>query len=92
MTIHLPEDLETSILAQVRSGRFASLDDAMAEAARLLLQKIGNTSQPAGPASGPDPALGSIGAMRDAAEEPDEIVADAMRRRREQPGRVIAGE
>jgi Arc/MetJ-type ribon-helix-helix transcriptional regulator len=38
MTIHLPEDLERSIRDEVLSGRFASLDDAMAEAARLLLQ------------------------------------------------------
>jgi Arc/MetJ-type ribon-helix-helix transcriptional regulator len=40
MTIHLPEFLESSILKVVQSGQFASLDDAMAEAARLLLQKI----------------------------------------------------
>ena len=40
MTIHLPENLETSILAAVQSGRFASVDDAMAEAARLLLRQL----------------------------------------------------
>jgi len=40
MTIYLPENLETSILEAVHSGQFASLDDAMAEAARLLLQKL----------------------------------------------------
>ena len=39
MTIHLPNDLETSIQAVVQSGRFASIDDAMAEAARLLLRR-----------------------------------------------------
>ena len=38
MTIHLPHDLESSILAGVRSGHFASVDEAMAEAARLLLR------------------------------------------------------
>ena len=38
MTIHLPEDLERSIRGEVLSGRFESVDDAMAEAARLLLQ------------------------------------------------------
>jgi Arc/MetJ-type ribon-helix-helix transcriptional regulator len=37
MTIHLPEDLESSIRAEVEGGRFASVDEAMAEAARLLL-------------------------------------------------------
>ena len=50
MTIHLPKDLESSINAAVLSGHFAS-DDAMTEAARLLLQKLnkdrqGPTSQP----------------------------------------------
>lgn len=46
MTIHLPENLESSILAAVRSGHFASLDEAMAEAVRLLLTKCQPT-QPA---------------------------------------------
>jgi hypothetical protein len=36
-----------------------------------------------------DPVLGS---MRDAADELDEIVADAMQRRREEPWRVMPGE
>jgi len=40
MTIHLPKELESSILAAVHSGRYASLDDAMAEAAALLLQRL----------------------------------------------------
>ncbi len=39
MTIHLPNDLETSIRAEVASGHFASVDEAMAEAARLLLRQ-----------------------------------------------------
>ena len=43
MTIHLPGDLESSIEAIVKSGRFASFDDAMAEAARLLLREIQQT-------------------------------------------------
>ncbi len=37
MTIHLPEDLELSILAEVHSGHFASVDDAIAEALRAFL-------------------------------------------------------
>ncbi len=41
MTIHLPENLDTSIRQAVHSGRFASLDDAMAEAAYLLLDRLG---------------------------------------------------
>jgi Arc/MetJ-type ribon-helix-helix transcriptional regulator len=40
MTIHLPEPLESSIRAAVHSGRYASLDDAMAEAASLLVQRL----------------------------------------------------
>ncbi len=40
MTIQLPNDLERSIEAAVRDGRFASVDDAMAEAARLLLREL----------------------------------------------------
>jgi Arc/MetJ-type ribon-helix-helix transcriptional regulator len=39
MTIHLPEDLESSVRALVKGGRFASVDDAMAEAARLLIKQ-----------------------------------------------------
>jgi Arc/MetJ-type ribon-helix-helix transcriptional regulator len=40
MTIHLPESLQIPILAAVRSGRYASLDDAMTEAASLLVQRL----------------------------------------------------
>jgi Arc/MetJ-type ribon-helix-helix transcriptional regulator len=43
MTIQLPPDLENSVLSLVRGGLFVSVDDAMAEAARLLLRQ-----QPAG--------------------------------------------
>ncbi len=39
MTIHLPEDLESSIQAAVRSGRYASVDDAITQAVRLLLRQ-----------------------------------------------------
>ena len=38
MTIRLPENLEHSLLAEVQSGHFASIDEAMAEAVRLLLR------------------------------------------------------
>jgi hypothetical protein len=40
MTIHIPEDLESSFLAAVRRGRYASLDQAMDEAASLLVQRL----------------------------------------------------
>jgi Arc/MetJ-type ribon-helix-helix transcriptional regulator len=93
MTITLPNDLENSVQAAVHSGRFASVDDAMAEAVRLLLREL-NQGQPQakseGSASAPD--LGSIGAMRDAADELDEIVADAYRKRRGETWRDISVE
>lgn len=86
MTIHLPAPLERSIEAAVHSGRFASVDDAMTEAARRLLHDIGQEAPGSGATS---PLLGS---MRDAADELDQIVADAMKRRREGPWRTIPGE
>ena len=47
MTINLPESLERSILAEVHSGHFASVDDAITEAVRLLLRQ--NHRSEAGP-------------------------------------------
>jgi Arc/MetJ-type ribon-helix-helix transcriptional regulator len=40
MTIHLPPEIESSIQAAVHSGHFASVDDAMTEAAALLLERL----------------------------------------------------
>jgi Arc/MetJ-type ribon-helix-helix transcriptional regulator len=91
MTIHLPNDLETSIQAAVQSGRFASVDDAMAEAARLLLYTIAQEPKPS-PTKAADSADPLLGIWRDAPEEIDEIVAEAMQRRREEPWRAIPGE
>jgi Arc/MetJ-type ribon-helix-helix transcriptional regulator len=91
MTIHLPAELESSIQAAVQGGRFASVDDAMAEAARLLLRKI-EEDRP-GPKPSPDPSSDPLlGIWQDAADEIDEIVADAMRHRRKEPWRTIPGE
>jgi Arc/MetJ-type ribon-helix-helix transcriptional regulator len=93
MTITLPNDLENSVQAAVHSGRFASVDDAMAEAVRLLLRELKQghpQAKPEGNAS--TPGLGSIGAMRDAADELDEIVADAYRKRREETWRDFSVE
>jgi Arc/MetJ-type ribon-helix-helix transcriptional regulator len=92
MTIQLPNDLESSINAAVSSGRFASVNDAMAEAARLLLREIKHLPQATVATNAdvtPDPLLGS---MSDAADELDEIVANAMKRRREEPWRTISVE
>ncbi len=88
MTINLPGDLESAIRAAVDAGRFPSADDAMAEAARLLIRELGQEARATPPVNpndpGPDLILGSIGSMRDAADELDEIVADAYRKRREE--------
>ena len=89
MTVHLPNDLESSLEAAVHSGHFSSLDDAMAEAVRRLLRDLtAQKLRPAvSPGSGsPDPIIGS---MRDIADEMDEIVAEAMKRRREEQWRDI---
>jgi Arc/MetJ-type ribon-helix-helix transcriptional regulator len=45
MTIHLPADLERFIQAEVHSGHFASEDDAIAEAVRLLLLRKVSAAQ-----------------------------------------------
>ncbi len=90
MTIHLPPHIESSIQAAVHSGHFASMDEAMTEAARLLLLELSQKQPPgASPAEEetPDPIFGL---MRDHAELMDEIVADAYRRRREDKWRDIA--
>lgn len=90
MTIHLPGDLEDSLRAEVSSGHFASLDEAMAAAVRLLLRDRAQ-GELAGHRDA-SPSLGSIGAMADCAEELDEIVADAYRKRREETWRDISVE
>ena len=92
MTIHLPNDLESSIEAVVQHGRFASVDDAMAEAARLLLRQVNQErreTKPADADASPDPLLGL---MKDHAELMDEIVEDAMRHREQQPWRLSTSE
>ncbi len=89
MTIHLPKELESSIEAVVHGGHFASVDDAMAEAARLLLHELKHHPEPPAVQDDHDPVIGS---MRDDADLMDEIVADAYRRRREDKGRGIVVE
>ena len=39
MNSHLPKDLEQFVQAKVRSGRFTSSDEAIAEAVQLLRQR-----------------------------------------------------
>jgi len=84
MTTNSPDDVERDILAEVDSGRFASIDDAIAEAWRFL-QRL---RQPAAPKAG----LGSIGALRDDAELLDQAVEHAMKVREERPWRLGSDE
>jgi Arc/MetJ-type ribon-helix-helix transcriptional regulator len=55
MTIHLPEDMERFINEAVHRGHFASVDDAMAEAARLLLHKLSQAPSATKPAASEEP-------------------------------------
>ena len=86
MTVDLPKDLESSLRAAVQSGRFASVYDALAEAARLLLQKLKRDQPATGSEATPDPVLGC---MCEDAELMDKIVADAYRHRREETWREL---
>jgi Arc/MetJ-type ribon-helix-helix transcriptional regulator len=93
MNIHLPNDLESSLRAAVRSGRFTSLDEAMTAAARMLLGEW----KPEPPTSDLDclddghdrPIDPILGCMRGDADLMDEIVADAYRHRREETWREV---
>ena len=81
MTVHLPKDLESRVEAAVENGQFASIDEAMAEAARLLLRQLEAVVAP--PCGKKNSGPSSIGCMRDAADELDEIVVDVYARRNE---------
>lgn len=89
LTIHLPNDLERSVENAVHSGRFATVDDAMTQAVRLLLREIEQEPTAEREANG---GLGSIGAMRDDADVLDQAVAHAMKVREERPWRLGPGE
>lgn len=91
MVINVAPDVEASILAAVKSGRFLSVDEAVATAWRELNKTPNAASPPQACDAGatPDPLLGI---WRDYAEEMDTIVVDAMKRRKEEPWRVIPGE
>jgi Arc/MetJ-type ribon-helix-helix transcriptional regulator len=49
MTIHLPNDVERDILAEVHSGNFASVDDALTAAWRLFRQQHRQSQAPVQP-------------------------------------------
>lgn len=53
MTINLPEELARFLGSEVRNGQFASEEEAIAEAVRLLLrERNGTSSEPEPPATG----------------------------------------
>ena len=81
MTIHLPNDLASRLEAAVGRGQFASVDDAMAEAARILLRDLERAPLGKPPSANQNQGAGSIGAMRESADELDEIVSEAYERR-----------
>lgn len=91
MTIQLPKDLESSVRAEVLSGHFASADDAVAEIVRDYFRR--RPGQPPAPAEADqrNTAVGSLGAMRDAADELDEAVEHAMNLR-QRAWRLLQGE
>jgi putative addiction module CopG family antidote len=82
MIIHLPEHLEKFVHAQVQSGRYSSEDAVIRDALEQLRKRA---TQPM------SNAQGSLGAMRDAAEELDEVVAHALEHRK-QPWRTLPSE
>jgi Arc/MetJ-type ribon-helix-helix transcriptional regulator len=71
MTIRLPEELESSIRAEVLSGHFASEDDMVVAAVWDYLRR--KQAQAA-----PKPGMGSIGAMHDDAELLDQVTQGIM--------------
>lgn len=89
MTIHVSKEVENAINAAVRGGQFASAEEMVAKLVRefAVSHPAPQPAQPIGNGGRPD--LGSIGALRDSADELDEIVADAYRERREESWRGL---
>jgi putative addiction module CopG family antidote len=81
MMIHLPEHLEQFVHDQVQAGRYPTETAVISDALEQLRQHAQLSAS----------AQGSLGAMRDAANELDEVVAHAMELRR-QPWRALPGE
>jgi Arc/MetJ-type ribon-helix-helix transcriptional regulator len=84
MTIQLPTDVERDILAEVHSGHFASVDDALAKAWRSFQRHRPSPASASG--------QGLIGALRDDAELLDQVVEHAMKVREERPWRLAPSE
>ena len=84
MTINLPDDLKNVIRGEVNNGHFTCEESSLTEALRLLRRQLSQKATPSTAAKGafstntPDPL---VGALRDVADEMDEIVAEAMKHR-----------
>jgi Arc/MetJ-type ribon-helix-helix transcriptional regulator len=72
MTIHLPPDVEKSLIAKVHSGMFPSLDAAMTQAAHLLLEQI-EQAPPAKPKAKAKPAKTAKTVQKMKPLSPDEL-------------------
>lgn len=82
MTIHLPSELERPIYEAVRNGLFASVDEAMAEAARLLVDKLGGDLAAIPGAVEHRESSSIIGLFRDDAEFIERVTERIMEGRR----------
>lgn len=51
LAVHLPDDLERYLQGEIQGGRFASADQAIAEALRLLRQRDQGEQSPRAPSS-----------------------------------------
>jgi Arc/MetJ-type ribon-helix-helix transcriptional regulator len=92
MTIHLPEDLGRCVREEVLSGRYSSADEAVVQIVRAYFRNQAEAAQSAPHAAAEVKTDSLLGMWRDAAEELDGIVADAMKRRRDEPWRAVACE
>lgn len=80
MNVNLSPDVERFLREMVREGRYASEEEALNVAVRLLREQRQAVDAPA--LNGRDPFWGLLA---DEADVLDEIVADAMRQRESRP-------
>ena len=92
MTYQIPIELETAIRAAVQGGRFGSVDEAMTEAARLLIREH-HIEPAANQATSADPEQDPIlGLFCGDADLMDSIVTQAYRDRDNETWREIGVE
>lgn len=86
MTINIPPEIENSILAAVRNGRFRSVDEAVTAAWLQLNRQQPASLPPLVEEADSDPIMGL---WCDYADEMDAIVTDAYRQRRQPSWREL---